>query len=104
MESDWRSEMSLPHAHETWFVHHPEDYPLDWSALVRPGVITGLLAVLVLAAAWRIAARHVSVPELAPLAPLGRLAVWVPRLLALHLGASLLLLASTRSVLDPGVS
>src|SRR5213075_743172 len=28
-----------PLAHETWFVHHPDQYPLDWSALVRPAVL-----------------------------------------------------------------
>lgn len=93
----------LPHAHETWFVHHPEDYPLDWAALTRPLVVVGLLSVAGVAVVWRVAARHVQAPELGALRPLGRLAVWVPRLLALHLGVSLLLLAADRMVLAPMV-
>jgi len=93
----------LPHAHETWFVHHPEDYPLDWGALTRPSVLVGVALVVVVAAVWRGAARHVVAPELPPLRGLGRFAVWVPRLLAIHLGASLLLLAADRMVLAPMV-
>jgi uncharacterized membrane protein YphA (DoxX/SURF4 family) len=90
--------------HETWFVHHAADYPLDWGALGRPSVVVGLVAVLLVAVVWRVAARHVPAPELAPLSPLGRFAVWVPRLLALHLGVSLLLLAFDRMVLAPTVT
>ena len=93
----------LPHAHETWFVHHPEDYPLDAGALTRPSVLVGVVLALAVTLAWREAAKHLPVPELRVLSPLGRLAVWAPRLLAIHLGASLLLLASQRAVLDPAV-
>jgi len=94
---------STPLAHETWFVRHPEDYPLDWSALERPVVLAGLVAVAGVAVCWRVVARRLPVPELQPLRPLARLIPWVPRLLALHLGVSLLLLAWTRSVLAPGI-
>lgn len=92
----------LPFAHETWFVHHPEDYPLDWSALTRPVVVLGLAAVVVITGLWRAVALKVGSPEL-PLRPLARLVPWVPRLLGVHLGASLLLLAASRCVLDPSV-
>jgi uncharacterized membrane protein YphA (DoxX/SURF4 family) len=95
---------AAPLTHETWFVHHPEDYPLDWSALASPSVIAGLVAVCVLAVAWRVVAGRFPAPELRPLAFLARLVPWVPRLLALHLGVSLLLLASTRSILAPDVT
>jgi uncharacterized membrane protein YphA (DoxX/SURF4 family) len=94
---------ALPQAHETWFVHHPERYPLDWDALTRPVVLGGLAAVVLVAAAWRVVAGRVGAPELPWLQPLGRLVPWVPRLLGIHLGVSLLLLTSSRNVLDPAV-
>jgi hypothetical protein len=90
-------------AHETWFVHHADSYPLDWSALARTEVLVGLAAVLLVAAAWRVVAARVGTVELRPLAPLGRLAPYAPRLLAAHLGLSLVLLGASRAVLDPGV-
>ena len=94
---------ALPLAHETWFVHHPESFPLDWSALARPVVLIGVLAAAVVTLVWRAAAERVGAPELTPLRPLGRLVPWVPRLLGIHLGVSLLLLAFERCVLDPSV-
>lgn len=94
----------LPHTHETWFVDHPDRYPLHLEDLMRPSVLVGLLTAVALTVAWRQAARRLPVPELSVLSPLGRYAVWAPRLLAIHLGASLLLLASQRTVLDPGIS
>jgi hypothetical protein len=93
----------LPLAHQTWFVHHAEDYPLDWSALARTEVLLGLALVLVVASAWRVVASKIGPVELRPLAPLGRLAPYAPRLLAAHLGLSLVLLGASRAVLDPGV-
>jgi len=94
---------AVPLAHGAWFVDQPGHYPLDWSALVRPGVVVGLVAVVLVTMIWRVEARRLPIPELAPLRPLGRLLPWVPRLLAIHLGVSLLLLAAGRAVLDPGV-
>jgi len=94
---------TVPLAHETWFVHRPESYPLEWSALDRPVVLVGLALVVGVAFAWRVAARWLPQPELARLGLLARLLPWVPRLLAIHLGASLLLLAFGRAVLDPGI-
>jgi hypothetical protein len=90
-------------AHETWFVHHPDSYPLVWSQLARPSVVGGVAAVGGVALAWRAVAAGVGAPELPVLRALGRLAGWAPRLLALHLGLSLLLLSWGRAVLDPAV-
>jgi hypothetical protein len=90
-------------AHETWFVHHPERYPLQWGELGRPAVVAGVAAAAVATLAWRAAAVRVGSPELRVLRPLGRLAPYAPRLLALHLGLSLLLLTFGRAVLDPAV-
>ena len=92
-----------PLAHETWFVHHPEAYPLDADAFFRPVVLAGLIAVVALTVGWRLAARRLPTPELPQLRPLGRLVPWVPRLLGIHLGVSLLLLSYDRAILDPGV-
>lgn len=91
-------------AHEAWFVHHPDRYPLAWSELVRPAVLAGALAALVLAVVWRAVLARLPRPELgAALRRLDAVVPWVPRLLALHLGASLLLLSMTGAVLDPAV-
>jgi uncharacterized membrane protein YphA (DoxX/SURF4 family) len=94
---------AVPLAHETWFVHHADQYPLDWSAFFRPAVLLGIAAALVVTLAWRAAAQRLPQPELAVLSPLGRLIPWVPRLLGIHLGLSLLLLAFDRAILDPSV-
>lgn len=91
-------------AHETWFVHHPEQYPLDWSALARVEVVLGALAVTAVALLWRAAAARVGTPELPWLRRLAPLAPWAPRLLAIHLGLSLLALTFGRAVLDPAVT
>ena len=90
-------------AHEAWFVEHPTSYPLDWSALTSPLTVVGIVAAVVVAALWRVAAHRVPSPELAVLNPLGRLVPWVPRLLAAHLGLSLLLLTLRGNILDPSV-
>jgi uncharacterized membrane protein YphA (DoxX/SURF4 family) len=94
---------ALPPAHETWFVHHPGDYPVRWSELGRPAVVVGLALVVAVTVLWRLGARRVPPPELPQLRGLARLVPWVPRLLAIHLGVSLLLLAFDRAVLDPSV-
>ncbi len=90
-------------AHEAWFVEHPEQYPLDPSALLSPLTVVGVVTAVVVAVLWRIAAARLPRPELVVLRPLERLVPWVPRLLALHLGLSLLALSLSGAVLDPGV-
>ncbi len=91
-------------AHETWFVHQPERYPLQWSELGRPAVLAGVAGAAILTLVWRAVAVRVGAPELRVLRPIGRLAPYAPRLLALHLGLSLLLLTLGRAVLDPSVN
>jgi hypothetical protein len=90
-------------AHEAWFVEHPDSYPLDPSALLSPLTVAGALAAVVVAVLWRVAADRLPRPEPAALRPLERLIPWVPRLLAVHLGVSLLALSLTGAVLDPSV-
>ena len=90
-------------AHEAWFVEHPDRYPVDLSALLAPLAVVGVLGAVVVALLWRAAAARLPRPELVALRPLERLVPWVPRLLAVHLGLSLLALSLTGAVLDPSV-
>lgn len=93
-------------AHQEWFVRDPGAYPLDFDALFRPGVLIGAAIAMGLMFLWRSAAARLPVPELSVIKSTRRLAAlvpWMPRLLAAHLGVSLLVLAFDRAVLDPGI-
>lgn len=92
--------MSLP-THETWF--EETEAARDWGFLVQPLTLLLVGAVVVLAVAWRLVARRLPSPELGVLAPLGRLTPWVPRLLGIHLGVSLLALAATGAFVTPAI-
>jgi uncharacterized membrane protein YphA (DoxX/SURF4 family) len=88
-------------AHERWFAE-PADGG-EWGFFASPLALAATAAVVVVAVVWRFAARRLPRPELPFLAPLGRLAPFVPRLLAVHLGVALLALAVTGSFLSPAV-
>ncbi|WP_225755350.1 hypothetical protein [Actinotalea sp. Marseille-Q4924] len=88
-------------AHERWFAELADGG--DWGFFGTPLALGATLAVVVLAVAWRLVAARLPRPELPFLAPLGRLAPFVPRLLAVHLGVALLALAVTGSFLSPAV-
>ncbi len=93
-------------AHQEWFVSNPEAYPLDFGALLRPGVVLAVGVAVAVTLLVRAVAARLPGPELATIRPARRLASflpWVPRLLAAHLGVSLLVLAFDRAVLDPGI-
>lgn len=78
-------------AHEKWFVPDPAAYPTDWAFLARPVTLALVLAVVVATVVWRyVAVRVLPTPELPKLGFVGRLVPYVPRLLAIHLGVSLL--------------
>ncbi|MGW4947512.1 hypothetical protein ACWEOZ_38675 [Actinoplanes sp. NPDC004185] len=83
-------------AHEKWFVDEPGSYATDWAFALRP-VTFGLIVAVVLATVlWRyVALRYLPTPELRPLRFAGRIIPYVPRLLAIHLGVSLLAAAVT---------
>lgn len=86
-------------AHERWFVEsHPAG---DWSFFFSPLPLVLTAAVVLVSIAWRSAALRMDRPELRILAPLGRLAPWMPRLLAIHLGVALLALAATGAFITP---
>lgn len=91
-------------AHQQWFVPDPQDYPIDNAALLRPGVLLGVVVAVVVTLLWRAAASRLPVPELSAFKParfLAVLAPWAPRILALHVGLSLVILSFYRAALSP---
>lgn len=86
-------------AHETWF--EETGAPRDWGFVLTPVPLLLCTTVVVVAVAWRFAATRLPRPELAALGPVGRLAPWIPRLLAIHLGVALLALAATGAFITP---
>ncbi len=87
-------------AHERWFV---EETPADWSFAARPLSLAAIAAVVLVTLAWRAAALRFRTPELPQLRPLGRLAPYIPRLLGIHLGVSLLALSARGEFLSPAL-
>lgn len=81
-------------AHEKWFLRDPSAYTPDWSFATRPVTLAVLALVVAVTVAWRAVARRVGTPELTILRPIGRITPYLPRLLAIHLGVSLLALAA----------
>lgn len=92
----------LPHV--KWYVDDPHRPPIDLWLLSEPSTIGLIVGAVAIAVGWRVAARRVPRPELPFLAPLGRLAPWIPRILGVHLGVSLLALAVSDSYLAPHLS
>jgi hypothetical protein len=87
--------------HEAWFTEARPPY--DWSFAFQPASLALISAAVVVAVLWRLAARRLPSPELAPLRPLGKLAPWIPRLLAVHAGVSLLAQAARGTYLAPSL-
>jgi hypothetical protein len=86
-------------AHARWFTTSDPGY--DWGFATEPLSLVLIGAAVVVAVGWRLVAPRFPRPELAVLAPLGRLGPWIPRLLAIHAGVSLLALASRLEFLVP---
>ncbi|MGX6449694.1 hypothetical protein ACVU7I_16775 [Patulibacter sp. S7RM1-6] len=89
--------MSLPLAHETWFVH--DDVGADWSFVTQGATLALLaLAVVLTLAARLIASRWwagIDVPAISSLAP------WTPFVMRMHLAVSLIGLLSLGFFLTP---
>lgn len=92
-------------AHVKWYVDEPAGADVDLAFALAP-VTLGLIVVAVLTVVgWRaLAVRYAPVPEVGRLAFLGKLAPWIPRILAIHLGVSLLSLSVADAYLSPGLS
>lgn len=88
-------------AHETWFTD--ERPPFDPSFLLEPLTLLYLAAVVALAWGWWAAGRRVAQPELPVLQPLAALAPWIPRLLGVHAGVSLIAQAYAGTYLAPSL-
>jgi hypothetical protein len=88
-------------AHETWFTDRRPGY--SWDFVAHPATIIAIVLALIVAILWRQAAKRLPCPELPFLAPLGRLSPWIPRLLGLHAGVSLLSQAASGSYLAPSL-
>lgn len=88
-------------AHETWFTS--ERPPFDVGFLFEPLTLVYVALAVAIAAGWRWAAGRYRKPEIPQLAPLGRLAPWIPRLLAVHAGVSLIAQAYARTYLVPAL-
>ena len=95
---------SLPLAHEKWFVDDPGAFHADWAFARTASSLALIAAVAVVALVWHLVGARLPRPELPFLEPLGRLAPWVPRLLGVHLGVSLLSLAVRDAYLAPNLS
>ncbi|GGB96019.1 hypothetical protein [Cellulomonas carbonis] len=88
-------------AHERWFAEHADGG--EWSFFLSPVPLLLTAAVVAAAVVWRAVGRRLPRPELRVLEPLGRLAPYVPRLLAIHLGVSLLAFSVTGAFLTPSL-
>ncbi|MDQ3529904.1 MAG: hypothetical protein M3425_08140, partial [Actinomycetota bacterium] len=88
-------------AHEKWFVDGPSAFPTDWGFFLQPAALMAAGLAVVLAVVWRLLALRLPRPELRLLAPLSRLGPYIPRLLGIHLGVSLLALAVSNAYLAP---
>lgn len=86
-------------SHESWFETSGAGH--DWGAYVSPLPLTLTAGAIAVAFGWRRVATRLPSPEIAVLKPVGRLVPWVPRLLGIHLGVSLLALAAKRAFLVP---
>jgi uncharacterized membrane protein YphA (DoxX/SURF4 family) len=88
-------------AHETWYTEQRPPY--DWAFLTDPATLVALGLTAAVAVTWVLAARRTPRPELSLLSPLGLISPWIPRLLAIHAGASLLSQAASGSYLAPAL-
>ena len=88
-------------AHEAWFTQARPPY--DWSFTFEAASLALIAAAVAVAVLWRWARRFLPAPELPFLRPLGRLAPYVPRLLAIHAGVSLLAQSARGTYLAPSL-
>ncbi len=89
-------------AHETWFTNARPAF--DWAFAVQAATLVLIALAIAGAVTWRWIGHRVPPPELSVLTPLGRLAPWVPRLLAIHAGVSLLAQATRHTYLVPALA
>lgn len=89
-------------AHETWFTD--ERPPFDFGFLFEPLTLFYIALTVAAAWGWRWLARRYRTPELPQLSRLGDLAPWIPRLLGVHAGVSLIAQAYAGTYLVPSLA
>jgi hypothetical protein len=87
--------------HEAWFTNARPPY--DWSFTASGPTLWLIAAAVAVAVGWRVLATRLPQPELPFLRFLSILTPWVPRLLAIHAGVSLLAQASRGTYLAPSL-
>ncbi|HEX2089456.1 MAG TPA: hypothetical protein VHI54_05925 [Actinomycetota bacterium] len=87
--------------HEAWFTR--ERPPYDWSFTFQSATLVLIFAAVAIAVLWRLVGARLPKPEIGVLRPLGRLSPWIPRLLAIHAGVSLLAQAARGTYLAPSL-
>lgn len=92
----------MPLAHAKWFIDSSQHHQTDWGFFFDPTTLALLAAVLLVGALWSIVAPRLRPHSLSVLAPVGRLAPWMPRLLGGGLGLALVSLAIAGRLLGPG--
>lgn len=92
----------MPLAHETWFTDQRP--PFDVGFLTEPWTLAAIAAAVLAAVVWRLVAARLPQPELPFLTPLARLSPYVPRLLGIHAGVSLLSQAARGTYLAPALA
>ncbi len=88
-------------AHQAWFTDARP--PFDLGFLVEPLTLLSIAVAIGIAAGWRFVGRRLTRPELPFLARLGSLSPWVPRLLGVHAGVSLIAQAYAGTFLAPSL-
>ena len=88
-------------AHQRWFTENTPGG--DWAFFFSPLPLAAAAGVVLVTVLWRLAAGRLPRPEIGLLRPLGRLAPFIPRLLAIHLGVSLLVFSVTGAFLTPSL-
>ncbi|MBC7291562.1 MAG: hypothetical protein H5T83_09570, partial [Actinotalea sp.] len=88
-------------AHARWFAEYATGG--QWSFFFSPVPLALTAGVVTLAVLWRLVARRLPTPELPFLRFLGRLTPYVPRLLGIHMGVSLLAFSVTGAFLTPSL-
>ena len=88
--------------HEKWFT--TDRPPYDWSFAFHPATLGLIAAAALVAVLWRLVGTRLPKPEIGFLRPFGRLSPWIPRLLAIHAGVSLLAQAARGTYLAPSLA
>lgn len=89
------------YAHERWFAEHADGG--DWGFFFSPLPLVLTAVMVLVTVVWRVVGHRLPTPEIGLLSPLGRLAPYIPRLLAIHLGVSLLAYSVSGWFLTPAL-